>query len=115
MATARSQIVLVPVLMLGSIVGAAAQSQDEQQACTNDAFQFCQMYIPDRDRVFHCLVDNRNNLSAACHNVMAAYAPPDPAPGRATKAKKQPPVTPVKGTAKTTTPAKGTPLKLTPP
>ena len=115
MATARSQIVLVPVLVLSSIVGAAAQTQDEQQACTNDAFQFCQMAIPDRNRVFQCLVDNRNSLSPACHSVMAQYLPAEPAPVRAAKTKKPAPPA-AKGTTKTTTTAaKGGPLNITPP
>ena len=118
MAIARGSFLLVPVLALGSIVGASAQSQDEQQACTNDAFQFCQMVFPDRDRVFHCLVENRNSLSAACHSVMASYLPADPAPVRATKTKNLPapaPAPAAKSTTRTTQTAKGGPLKLTPP
>lgn len=122
MATARSLFVLVPVLALGSIGGAAAQTQDEQQACTNDAFQFCQMAIPDRNRVFQCLVDNRSSLSPACHSVMAQYLPADPVPVRATKTKKpaapaakDPTKDTTKGTTKTTTAARGGPLNITPP
>jgi hypothetical protein len=71
----KKQIALVPVLIWGAISGALAQSQDDQQACTNDAFQFCQNFIPDRNRVFTCLVENRNNISAACHTVLTPYLP----------------------------------------
>jgi hypothetical protein len=75
--TMKPQMALAPILLLTVITGASAQSQDEQQACTNDAFQFCQYAIPDRDRVFACLVQNRNVLSAACHTVMLPYLPAD--------------------------------------
>jgi hypothetical protein len=71
----RKQIALVPILIWSAISGALAQSQDEQQACTNDAFQFCQNFIPDRDRVFTCLVENRRVISAACHTVLTPYLP----------------------------------------
>ena len=74
----KKQIALVPVLIWSAISGALAQSQDEQQACTNDAFQFCQNFIPDRNRVFTCLVENRNQLSVPCHTVMLQYLPAEP-------------------------------------
>jgi hypothetical protein len=51
-----------------------AQSQEEQQACTNDAFQFCGHAIPDRDRVAGCLSDNFNRISIACRAVMQRYS-----------------------------------------
>jgi hypothetical protein len=60
---------------LGMIDSAQAQSPEEQQACTNDAFQFCQAAIPDRDKVFTCLASNRNQISPACRAVMAQYLP----------------------------------------
>jgi hypothetical protein len=74
----KKQIALAIVLALGASTIALAETAEEQQACTNDAFQFCQNYIPDRTRVFGCLVDNRNQLSVACHTVMAPYFPPEP-------------------------------------
>jgi len=70
---------LILVLGLGGTTTAIAQTQEEQQACTNDAFQFCQAAIPDRNRVFQCLVQNGDLISAACHNVMAPYLPVTPA------------------------------------
>jgi hypothetical protein len=96
----NKQIAMVMLLALSAPAGALAQSQDEQQACTNDAFQFCQYAIPDRSRVFACLMENRRVISPACHLVMAQYLPPEPPPP------KKPP--PKKAAAK-----KG-PLKLTP-
>jgi len=97
----NKQIAMVMLLALSAPAGALAQSKDEQQACTNDAFQFCQYAIPDRSRVFTCLAENRRVISPACQVVMAQYLPPDPPP----PAKKPP--------AKKAAAKKG-PLKLNP-
>ena len=53
---------------------ALAQSQDEQNACMNDAFTVCSNAIPDRDRVAACLAQNINRISAPCRAVMARYS-----------------------------------------
>ena len=74
----RKQIALAIVLALGAGTVALAATPEEEQACTNDAFQFCQNFIPDRNRVFSCLVESRNQLSVACHTVMVPYLPPEP-------------------------------------
>ena len=55
---------------LGVIDTAWAETPEEQQACTNDAFQFCQNAIPDRDKVFTCLASNRSQISSACRAVI---------------------------------------------
>jgi hypothetical protein len=95
-------IAMAMLLACSAATGALAQSSSDEQACTNDAFQFCQYAIPDRSRVFACLVENGRVLSPACHFVMAQYLPPDPPPS-----KKPPP-------KKTANKGKG-PLNLTPP
>jgi hypothetical protein len=74
----RQEFALAIVLALGAGTVALAETAEEQQACTNDAFQFCQNYIPDRNQVFTCLVNARNQLSPACHVVMAPYFPAEP-------------------------------------
>ena len=51
-----------------------AQSQEEQQACMDDAFRFCGHAIPDRDRVAGCLSENFNRISIACRAVMQRYS-----------------------------------------
>ncbi|MBX9823506.1 MAG: hypothetical protein K2Y27_00785 [Xanthobacteraceae bacterium] len=51
-----------------------AQSQEEQQACMDDAFRLCGHAIPDRDRVAGCLSDNFNRISVACRTVMQRYS-----------------------------------------
>ena len=55
--------------------GAFAQSNEEQQACMNDAFRVCSATIPDRNRTIACMVQNKAQLSAACQVVMDKYAP----------------------------------------
>jgi hypothetical protein len=63
-----------------------AETEEGRQACMNDAFQFCQEFIPDRERVFRCLESRKQQISAACR----ANMPAEPAPER-TAAKKLPP------------------------
>ena len=74
----KKQIVLAIVLALGASTLALATTQEEEQACTNDAFQFCQNFIPDRNRVFSCLVSNKDAISVACHSALLPYLPPEP-------------------------------------
>jgi hypothetical protein len=57
-------------------VTATAETQDEQQACMNDAFSVCGDAIPDRDRVAACLARNLSRISGACRTVMLRYQQP---------------------------------------
>ena len=50
---------------------ARAETPEERQACTDDAFQHCGESIPDRDRVFHCLVRKVKMISPACRKVIS--------------------------------------------
>jgi hypothetical protein len=59
---------------------ALAQTDEERQACVNDALQLCQDAIPDRERVFGCLVSHTDLLSPACHAVMARAQAADEPP-----------------------------------
>src|SRR3982750_4422432 len=59
---------------------AVAQSQEDQQACMNDAFRVCSATIPDRARTTACMIQKKSQLSSACQAVMAKYAPPEAAP-----------------------------------
>jgi len=81
----RTQIAITGIVLaagaaLSATTAAVCETLEERQGCIGDAFQFCQKEIPDRARVFACLTDNRNVISAACHAVMAPYLPPDPQP-----------------------------------
>ncbi|MGB6862715.1 MAG: hypothetical protein WBE32_17450 [Pseudolabrys sp.] len=55
---------------------AIAETTEERQACIGDAFRVCWSAIPNRDQVFHCLLDNRNRLNPACRVVMDQYRRP---------------------------------------
>jgi hypothetical protein len=49
---------------------ARAETPEERQACTDDAFQHCGDAIPDRDRVYNCLVKKVRLISPACRKVI---------------------------------------------
>ena len=69
----KAQAALVLLLLAFTPVAATAETQDEQQACMNDAFNVCGHAIPDRDRVAACLAQNINKISLACRTVMLRY------------------------------------------
>ena len=90
----RKQIAFVVALTLSSIgvSFAQSQSQQEQEACMDDAFKFCGQAIPDRERVFYCLVQNKAVITPRCHAMLAPYIPQEPPPPvakRTPKAKKK--------------------------
>jgi hypothetical protein len=85
--TALAQTVLAFVLFTLAPVAASAETQDEQNACMNDAFSVCGHAIPDRDRVAACLAQNINRISMPCRTVMLRYSKPTAAPVIATRAK----------------------------
>jgi len=71
-------------------VAALAETPEERQACTDDAFRVCQQAVPDRDRVFACLVQNSTALSPLCRKALAPYLVtenPPAAKGKAAKGK----------------------------
>jgi hypothetical protein len=43
-----------------------AYTQEEEQACSGDAFRLCGPEIPDVDRVTACMVRNKSQLSPGC-------------------------------------------------
>jgi len=69
-----SIVVAVATVFLGS--AALAETSEERSACFNDAFRVCWSAIPDRDQVFHCLMDNRRKLNPLCRVVMERYRQP---------------------------------------
>lgn len=69
----KSHFALAMALAAFVPAAALAQSQDEQQACMNDAFTVCGHAIPDRDRVASCLAQNFSRISPGCRMVMARY------------------------------------------
>ncbi len=63
-------IALIGVCSVAQI--ARAETPEERQACTDDAFQHCGDAIPDRDRVYQCLVKKVRLISPACRKVINA-------------------------------------------
>ena len=61
-------VALIAVCSVSQI--ARAETPEERQACTDDAFQHCNDAIPDRDRVYHCLLKKVNLISPACRKVI---------------------------------------------
>jgi hypothetical protein len=67
-----SLLALGLLLVFGVITPAAAQNYPErhganaEQACQNDAYRFCERYIPDRKTTGACLRRNKRLLSPEC-------------------------------------------------
>ena len=72
----RIHLALAVAFLALAPVAATAETQEEQQACMNDAFNVCGDAIPDRDRVAACLARNINRISGACRTVMLRYQKP---------------------------------------
>ena len=53
-----------------------AETLEERQACTPDAQNLCADEIPDRERVYGCLVRKVNQLSPACKKIISASIAP---------------------------------------
>jgi hypothetical protein len=72
----KIQVALAFAVFALASAAASAESQDEQNACMNDAFSVCGHAIPDRDRVAACLAQNISRISAPCRTVMLRYSKP---------------------------------------
>ena len=75
-------LVLPAATIPATIVPALAESQEERMACTPDAQILCVDEIPDRDKVYSCLVKKVNDLSPACKKIIAASIAPVPKAGK---------------------------------
>ena len=101
----KFQIALAAAFLALAPVAVTAETQDEQQACMNDAFTVCGDAIPDRGRVAACLAHNINRISSACRTVMQRYQPQDTSMAKATPVNSMAKATPTKSRA--ATPSKG--------
>ncbi len=54
-----------------------AYTQEEEQACSGDAFRLCGPEIPDIDRVTACMIRNKSQLTPGCR---AYFREPEDAP-----------------------------------
>ena len=58
-----------------SPLAAKADAQQDQQACMQDAQVICGQFIPDRERVAHCLIAHRRKVSPACRAALKHFKP----------------------------------------
>jgi hypothetical protein len=77
-----NRLTLAAAMMLAMTATGFTQSPEDEQACTPDALNLCQQFIPDRGRVKACLLDHyrARRLSPLCHAVFARGEPPPPNP-----------------------------------
>jgi hypothetical protein len=70
------RVVLAAAIAFVGIVSIAqiarAETDEERQACTDAAFKVCNDAIPDRDRVYKCLVKKVNQLNPTCQKAIRA-------------------------------------------
>jgi len=65
-------VLAVAILATAMSYAARAETEAERQACFNDAQIHCGDYIPDRDRVYACLVQKVRQISAPCAKIINA-------------------------------------------
>jgi hypothetical protein len=53
--------------------GARADAQEDQSACMMDAQVYCGQFIPDRERVAHCLMANSSKITPACRQAIKRF------------------------------------------
>ena len=58
------------ILASAPVWNATAETDAERKACMEDAQTLCADEIPDRERVYYCLVQKANQLSAPCKKVI---------------------------------------------
>ena len=71
----KGKFVAAAIFFTVNVPAAIAETPSEQEACVNDAFRVCLSAMPDRHNVFVCLAKNSSQLSGACREVIARYAP----------------------------------------
>jgi len=54
------------ILMLATQLPATAYTQEDIDACTPDAMRLCQQVFPSKSRIVLCLIQNKQQLNAAC-------------------------------------------------
>jgi hypothetical protein len=69
-AAALALFCLVPQLAASP---SRAQDQDNHYACMSDAVAVCGQFIPDRDRVAHCLLASQSRISPACRTALKRF------------------------------------------
>ncbi len=52
-----------------------AYTQEQEQACTGDAFRLCGSDIPNVDRITACMMRNKSQLTPGCRAVFRSSGP----------------------------------------
>ena len=71
----RLAVALTALGVVLSSFAAKADQQQDQQACMQDAQIYCGQFIPDRERVAHCLIAHRSRISSACRSALKRFKP----------------------------------------
>jgi hypothetical protein len=69
----RSAVALAALCLAPQFATLPAHAQDDHYACMNDAMMVCGQFIPDRERVAHCLMANRSRVSPACRAALKRF------------------------------------------
>jgi hypothetical protein len=67
----RAELALA-LLLPAATMPALAETVEERLACTPEVQILCADEIPDRDRIYTCLVKKVNDLSPACKSIISA-------------------------------------------
>jgi len=69
----RDAAVLALLCLVSQFAAIPARAQGDHFACMNDAMTVCGRFIPDRERVAHCLMANRSRVSPACRAALKHF------------------------------------------
>jgi hypothetical protein len=69
--------IMLAVAILAAMPGwnAVAETEAERKACANDAQTHCPDEIPDRERVYACLIKKVSVISPACRKIINESLP----------------------------------------
>ena len=78
----QRSVLAFAIMAATTTFGAAVESPDAagRQACGNDANTYCPDDVPDREKVYACLVKNVSQLSPACKKIITDSLVPLNAP-----------------------------------
>ena len=72
----RAALAFAILVSATTLRATAAETAEERMACTPDAQNLCADEIPDREKVYSCLVRRVNDLSPACKKIISASIGP---------------------------------------
>jgi hypothetical protein len=69
----RAGLALILLCLTLAPSAVRTETQQDQTACIMDAQAYCGQFIPDRERVAHCLMSNRGRISGACRVALRSF------------------------------------------